>query len=149
MNKIKFLYHGSPRKLIGDRLLPKKAKDLDKNRLENTQKAVYATDRKDVAIAMAIVSSKGANGASLSMNRKQKPYGTIYSGWPKQKEIYLHYLPHRNFKKTKQNSHQFISKKAVKPIKTEKLEIKKYLQLIKKASKDEAKKWFKRYNIPK
>ena len=49
MRKIKVLYHGSPRKLVGEKLNPSGGDD-SKVRPENNLFAVYATDRKDLAI---------------------------------------------------------------------------------------------------
>lgn len=146
--KSQILYHGSPKKLIAGELLPRQAKDVDKTKTENCQKAVYATDRKMIAIAMAILASKGVNGASLNMAGKEEPYGTIYSGWPEQKKIYLYSLPSGNFLETGKESHQYFSRQSVKPIKTELLNIDDYLPLIRKASEKEANAWFKKYNIP-
>ena len=140
-DKLKILYHGSPRKLIGNKLLPKQAKDIDKT-LENNQKGIYATDIKNIAILKALVSSKGVHGASFASSKKGV-YGIIYKGWPNQKQIYLHYVPYENFQQTGENTHQYISKKPVKPIKTEILKIKDYLYLIRKASEQEMKKELK------
>jgi hypothetical protein len=138
------LYHGSPNRLIGDKLIPKKGKDVNKERVENFHNAVYATDVKNAAIVKAIISSKKVNGASLNT---QKGEGVIYRGWPNKKWIYLYSLPVDSFERTKENSHQYISKNPVKPIKIEKLEIAKYLHLIRKASKKEVDGWIKRYNL--
>jgi hypothetical protein len=138
------LYHGSPNKLIGDNLIPKEGKDVNKERTENFHKAVYATDIKNAAIVKAIISSKGVHGASLNISGG---FGIIYRGWPNKKWIYLYYLPSESFERTKENIHQYISKNSVKPIKTERLEIDKYLHLIRKASKQEAEGWIKQYNL--
>ena len=144
MEKPKILYHGSPKKLIGYKLLPKKAIDLG-NKKENLHKAVYATDFKNSAIAMAIICSKGVNGSSLNFEKKSK--GVVYNGWPKQKIVYLHLLPKKAFKQTSKNSHQYFSEKSVKPIKTIKIKVKNNLNLIIKATKKELFKYCKKYKL--
>jgi len=129
----KILYHGSPHKLRGNKLLPKKAEDLEKNKY-NLLCGVYASSIKNSAISMAIISAKGVWHAKLNTHTKTLT-GIIYRGWPKQKYIYLHTLNSKNFKNIQKSSCQWISEKPVKPIKTEKLKIKDYLHLIKKATK--------------
>ncbi|MCK4553292.1 hypothetical protein KAT80_03750 [Candidatus Pacearchaeota archaeon] len=146
MIKIKVLYHGSSKKLIGDKLFPKQSIDLEKN-LENLIKGVYATDIKDLAIAMAIICSKGTYSSSLDFEeyKKGESKGIIYKGWPKQKHIYLYTLPIQSFKKSQGINHQFVSKKPVKPLKIEKLLIKNNLHLVRKATKKEKNIWTKKY----
>ncbi len=68
--KPKYVYHGSVRKIKGSKLLSRKAKDLGNNP-ENLHKAVYATNIKNIAIAMAIISCKGVNSASLKFKKSR------------------------------------------------------------------------------
>jgi hypothetical protein len=142
MKKPKHLYHGSTKKIKGGCLFPKKPEDLE-NKPENLHCAVYATNRKDIAIAMAIISCKGVDYASLKFNRK--PFGLIYKGWPKQTHVYLYTLPSENFKQCRKLKTQWYSKKPVKPIKTEKINVKNYLDLIRTARKKEKINFFKKY----
>jgi len=128
--KPKILYHGSPHKLIGKKLIPKKADDLEKNKY-NLLKGVYASSIKNSAISMAIISAKGVFRSELKTHSKN-PTGIIHQGWPKQKYIYLHILDSKNFKNLPRGSAQWISLKPVQPIKTEKLKILDYIYLIKK-----------------
>ncbi|MBU3905291.1 MAG: hypothetical protein KJ906_04050 [Nanoarchaeota archaeon] len=138
MRKPKFLYHGSAKELIGNKLIPKKAKDLGK-KSENLHTAVYATKKKQIAIAMAIISCRGVYKSSLSFNKssKSKTYGTIHIGWPKQEYIYLYTLSSKTFKPTDKRGLQWISEKAVKPEKIDKLLVKDYIKLVKKVNKKE------------
>ncbi len=139
----KTLYHGSSKKLIGKALIQKKPTDLEKN-AENLHKGVFATDIKDLAISMAIICSKGIKYSSLGfLHNKTK--GIIYDGWPKQKEFYLYTLPSKTFKRTGKIKHQFVSSVPVKPIKTEKLLIKDYRNLFRKATEKEKQIWEKKY----
>ena len=134
------LYHGSSKKLIGDKLIPKQSIDLEKNP-ENLIKGIYATDIKDLAIAMAIICSKGTHSSRLDFEKYEKDIskGIIYRGWPKQKNIYFYTLPTQSFKKSLGINHQFISKKPIKPLKIEKLLIENNLHLVRKATKKEKK----------
>lgn len=143
MVKNKFLYHGSPKKLIGNKLIPTLADDLERNP-ENMKEGVYATDLKDIAIAMAIISTKGVLGAGLN-NFGNGKYGKIYLGKPKQKYIYLHTLPLDTFSKCKGVDNQYFSKMPVIPIKTERISVKDYMYLIKKATRKEVVDWGRRH----
>ena len=138
----KYLFHGSTREIEGDKLLPRQATDLGE-RPENLHKAVYATDVKDIAIAMAIISCKGVNCSSLDF--KKKPFGIIYEGWPEQKNIYLYYLPRETFKQDGGSGHQYHSTEPVKPSKVEKLKINDYISLVRKATDSEREKFFEKY----
>ena len=51
--KPKYLYHGSAKKLVGSKLVPRQAKDLAKV-VDNSQTGIYATDFINEAIAMGI-----------------------------------------------------------------------------------------------
>lgn len=142
--KIKFLYHGTPRRIKTKFLIPKKPQDLE-NKKENTIKAVYATYIKNSAIAMAIISAKGVISGTLNYRKKS----VVYEGWPKQKYVYLYTLPSESFSRSSKKSSQWISKKPVKPTKIEKLKIKDYLHLIRKATKKEVAGFFKKFKIKK
>ncbi len=147
--KTTYLYHGSANEIIGEKLIPKQAEDLENNP-DNLHNAVYATSNKEIAISMAIISSRGVYNSQL---RKVKPYGIIYSGKPSQKYIYLYHLNKKEFEEQKGNSlGQWISKKPVKPLKVEKLKIKDYRELVRNATKSEKGTWMKKYGeikIPK
>ena len=142
--KPKFLYHGSPNKLIGKNLIPSKGDD-SADRPENNQLGVYATNVKEIAIAMAIVSSRGIIGAGLDDYNLGKAPGIIHIGKPKQKYIYLYTLSPKGFRSTPSIRGQWISKKPIKPIKIEKLNINDYKHLIRYSKKDERKKWKEKY----
>ena len=142
MNKPESLYHGSVREIEGNKLLPKRAQDLGE-RPENLHVAVYATNIKEIAIAMAIISCKGVNSSSLEF--KRKPFGIIYQGWPKQEYIYLYTLPSRTFEQEGGSGTQWYSLKSVKPSKLEKLSVKEHIHLVRKATDKERKNFFKKY----
>ncbi len=142
--KPKYLYHGSIKKIKGEKFIPRKQQDLG-NKPENLHKGVYATNVKGIAIAMAIISCKGVYGAGLKFNKK--PFGKIYDGWPKQKYIYLYTLPSKSFRQSGEDGKQWVSSEAVKPLKVEKLVVEDYLKLVKKATNDETKKWLKKHNL--
>ena len=144
MDKPQHLYHGSPNKLIGDKLNPSKGDDSDE-RPENKLLGVYATDRKDFAIVMSILSCKDVIGGSIEGFTKNKIIAKIYGEFPKQKNVFLYTLSSKTFKPTKSIKHQYISKVPVKPIKIEKIKVSDYKHLIKKATKIETQKWMKKY----
>lgn len=145
MNSKQILYHGSPYPLKGKTLDPSQGEDLEE-RPDNKVFAVFATDIKEIAITMGIISAKGVIGGGLDSFKK--PFGILYGGvLPKQKYIYVHHLSKKDFKKSPKTKHQFVCPFSVKPIKTEKIEIKKYLSLVKIATKEETQKWEEKYNF--
>ena len=141
--KIKYVYHGSARKLTGEKLVPKRARDVD-GKPENILRGVYASDIIDEAIAMGILSCKGVKGASCGVHRQNSKMvdAIIYDGWPLQDYFYLYTLASKNFENRPDGSHQWVSPRPVKPEKIEKLSIRKYLHLIRKATKKEKERWF-------
>lgn len=142
--KSKYLYHGSPNKLKGKVLNPSWGNDSEE-RSENNQFAVYATDRKDLAIVMAMIGCKNVIGGSIDKYSKGKLNAKIYGDYPNQEFIYLYYLPRKNFNQTRIDKHQFVSSVSVKPIKIEKIRVKNYTYLAKIATKEETVKWVKKY----
>jgi len=146
MTRPKILYHGGPWELEGEVLVPKQAKCFE-GKPENSYNAVYATDIKELALAMAIIGCKG-NGVTLSvlsLTTRKPPYGIIYEGWPKQEEIYLYTLESHRFHKAGSSGRQWISFKPVKPSKIERLAVKDHIHLIRKATYQEKEKFAKKY----
>jgi len=149
--KPKFVYHGSAKKIIGEKLIPKKAKDLAQT-VDNSQTGVYASEFKDESIAMGILKNKGVKGSSIDRGRHNgmpTMDAVIYHGFPKQNYFYLYTLPSENFVNRPKGSLQWISTKPVKPEKVEKLSVKDYLHLIRRATKKEIGDWDKNYNNKK
>ena len=142
--KPKYLYHGSPKKIVGNELIPHQAHDLGK-RPENLHKAVYATSERKLAIAMAIISSKGVIYSSLRFSGN--PPGIIYQGWPEQEKIYLYTLPVDTFQPSGHGGKQWVSFQPVQPVKVEELLIKDYLYLVRQATREEFEHWIKKYNF--
>lgn len=139
--KPKRLYHGSMNKLRGHKLVPKKAKDIEK-RAANILKGIYATGIRDAAIAMAIISGKSVRRSSLSF---YPPRGIVHEGWPRRKYFYLYTLPSDTFKEIPKGSTQWVSLEPVKPIKIERLRVSDYIHLIRKATRKEEKEWKGKY----
>lgn len=143
--KPKFLYHGSSKKIKGN-LIPKQAKDLDKKNINNSLKGIYASDFIIEAIAMGVLKSQGVKGGSINrgkFNGIPAIDAVMYGGVPKQKYIYLYTLPLRTFKNIPRGSLQWVSREAVKPKKVERLLVKDYIHLIRKATKKEKENWTK------
>ena len=97
---------------------------------------------------MGICTGRGVNGSSVGIRRKKSKRidATIYGGWPKHTYFYLYILSSKDFINKPRGSHQWVSLKAVKPEKIEKLKVKDYLYLIRKATKIEKEKWRKLVN---
>ena len=131
--KPKFVYHGSGIKIEGN-LIPKKAKDLKKIP-ENMLNGVYASSLKKEAIIMGILKCKGVKSSSTHVKGKRKIEAIIYSGWPKQDYFYLYTFSSKKFKEIPKGSAQWVSFKTVKPIKIEKLPVRKYIHWVKKNEK--------------
>ena len=127
------LYHGSPIKK--EVLIPRKANGISKK--ADRQVGVYASNKKDRAIAMALIHLKGIYGPSRLNFPKGGVIGTVYYGWPKQKYLYLYTIDSKNFKKI--DSWQWITHKELKPIKIEKLKVKDFIYMIRKGTEKERK----------
>ena len=94
--KPKYLYHGSANKLVGEKLIPKKAEDLA-GILDNSHIGVYASDSREESIAMGVLKSRGVKGSSIDMRKingiSEIKNAIIYGGNPRQNYLYL---PQRN-----------------------------------------------------
>ena len=146
--KPKYVYHGSGTKIKGTLIL-KQAFDLGKNS-DNTKKGIYASDHKEEAIVMGILKCKSIKGASVHIQKiKHKLImdAVIYGGSIKQNHFYLYTLSSKNFKNIPKGSPQWISSKSVKPIKVEKLLVKDYIYLVRKATKEEKEEWWQEHSI--
>ena len=148
--KPKYLYHGSGKRLVGDKLIPKKANALGENE-NNSLKGIYASSVKEQAISMALHSCKGVGEGELGMHKINGELkiqdSIIYRGWPKQKYIYLYILPTENFHNKPIGSAQWVSFDPVKPERIEKLSVKDYIYLVRKANNKEKKEFFEKYNL--
>ncbi len=140
-----YLYYGSSNPLEGEYILPKQGKDARK-RPENMHTGVYATDSREVAIAMALIRCKGVKMSSIRFS--QSPPATIYEGWPEQEEIYLYTLSPNKFLQTSLKR-QWLCLSQVKPLKVDKLKVADYLSLIRKADEDEKIEWIKKNSLNK
>ena len=145
MNKPIFVYHGSGKKLIGNKLVPKKANDVDKKKIHNSQKGVYASGLRKEAIIMGILKSNGVRSSSVHVKGKRKIDAIIYTGWPKEDYFYLYTLPSKTFKESPKGSSQWVSSKAINPLKIQRLPVKKYIHWIRKATKKEKQNWIKEF----
>jgi hypothetical protein len=137
------LYHGSSKPLLGEELEPSQAYDHP-DRPENNQLAVYATDRRDLAIVMAMISANGGNG-SIDEYSEGKLNARLYGGYPKQEFLYLHQLATDTFTQTQIDSHQYVSLVAVRVVKTEKIRVSEYHHLARIANPEETKAYVAKY----
>jgi hypothetical protein len=142
--KPKILYHGSSKKIKGKFLIPNKPQDLDMP-IKKIKKGVYATNIKNNAIAMAIISSKGVISGSLNFKKNKK--AIIYEGWPRKEYVYLYNVSPEGFIKKSEKSSEWISKNKIKIINVKKIKIKDYLSLVRKADDKEIRRFFKKHNI--
>lgn len=140
----KYLYHGSPNKLNGETLNPSQGSDSEE-RPENNKLAVYATDRKDLAIVMGILGCKEVIGGSIEKYEEDKLNAKIYGDFPKQESIYIYELDPNTFIQTKIDKHQYYSEQPVKPLKIEKIRISDYKHLLKQGTEKEKEEWIKKY----
>lgn len=143
MKKQKYVYHGSGKEFIGEKLIPKKANDLG-NKPDNILKAIYATNLRKCAIVMGILSCDGIRYSSLGF-RDGKMNAIIYEGEPLYNYFYLYTLPSNSFENKPKGSHQYLSLISVRPEKIEKLMMKDYINLVRQASIKEKKEFFDRY----
>ena len=96
---------------------------------------------------MGIIRCKGVGSATCGTPRAKsnKIIAIIYEGTPKQTYFFLYTLPSKSFVNRPRGSHEWVSSKPIKPEKVERLSVKNYIHLIKKATKKEKKDWLKKY----
>lgn len=143
MKKPRYLWHGSSKEIENDKLLPREARDLGGNP-ENLFRAVYATDKKELAIAMAIIKCEGVKCSSLNFSGNP-PYGIIYEGMPKQEHACLFKLPSKTFQEAGHKGRQWASLEAVEPLGTEEIVVKNHMHLVREATEKEKEEFFKKY----
>lgn len=115
-----FLFHGTGIAIKGKYLLPKTPSD--KSYTENYQNAVYATDRKDIAIGMALTTEKYTTTFG---DYRKKPFKVIFlRGEPKKQYVYVYKIKSKNFIKQANIPHQWVSKVPVKIISKERYLVK-------------------------
>jgi len=141
MKEKDFLYHGSSEKIKGSTLNPSKANDWSEKK-GNNRRGVYATHLKKLAIIMAILKTIPSHTGLTIDNGEER--GIIYGDEkPKKEEAYLYYLLKGQFNNFPKKSWQWISYGKVKPIKMEKIKVKNYLHLIRKATSKEMERYKK------
>ena len=128
------LWHGSPRKIVGEYLLPMQAGDISGSP-ENNHDGIYAIDKREFAIVMAILKCKGTRCGSMLDLSATVPEGIIIEGWPVQKQVYLHRLAADTFRQVSGN--QWVSFSRVKPLETEEIAVKEFMHLIRPAIDEE------------
>jgi hypothetical protein len=143
MKKPRYLWHGSSKEIKGDKLISREARDLGEHP-ENLLRAVYATDKRDLAIAMAIIKSEGVKCSSLNFNGNP-PYGIIYEGIPQQEHAYLFKLPSKTFQETGHKGRQWVSLEAVEPLGIEEIVVKDHMNLVRDATEKEKEEFFRRF----
>ncbi len=129
----KYLYHGSSTRIVGSTLVPTRPFSLGKGTERLT--AVYATDVRDAAIIMGMI-SECRSSLHFCENGAE---GLVYEGWPRREEIYLYILPSRSFRRI--DDWQWCSKEPVGVIRVEKLKTHDHLYLIRKATEEERRKF--------
>ncbi len=132
--KSKYLWHGSPKKIEGDMLLPRKGRDI-RNVPENVQVGVYASDNKDIAIAMALVKCVGMVRGGLYYD-KTPIQGIAYEGWPAQEQIYVYKLSSNTFRQSG-GERQWVSSEPVTYVNIEEIPVKDVIHLLRKPTYEE------------
>lgn len=132
--KPKVLYHGSNKKII---ILKPKQPSFDLK--DNSMKAVFATNNKNLAIGMGLTTQKGSS--SFATHSHTQAMINFVKGYPKMKHIYLHYLNSKDFKHNRGN--EYISTKEVKPFKIERYNVSDLSHIWRKSNKKELKEFLK------
>lgn len=143
MKKPRYLWHGSSKEIKGDKLISREARDLGEHP-ENLLRAVYATDKRDLAIAMAIIKSEGVRCSSLNFNGVP-PYAVIYGGKPEQSHIYLYKLSGETFQEAGHKGRQWTSSEPVKPLEVLKIPLESQMHLVREATEKEKEEFFRRF----
>ena len=134
------LWHGSPRKLIGEFLLPHKAVDITRQP-ENCHDGIYALEKREFAIIIGIITGKGVRLGSALDFSKDVPDGIVMGGWPNQETVYLYRLPAQTFQKVDGN--QWVSHTKVKPCEIVEIKAREFMHLIRTATDEEKARFLK------
>ncbi len=120
-----FLYHGSPVRL--DRLEPRPARGVGPEHDQLT--AVYATDRRDFAVAFAITPTSGAFALEVDLPDDGEPRLRFRGASPDPAGVgYVYTLPSAGFEQV--SEHQWVSYTAVIPVGCETVRIADYLHWV-------------------
>ena len=121
------LYHGSVHEIDGP-IVPKQARDRARSR-PNTRVGVYATEKKNVAIAVAICKCiDGISAVNLLNIDEDKPPGELWFGrLPQNRLIYLYTCRSDTFEMT---GGQWVSSCPVLPVDRQTLRVSEHLHLI-------------------
>lgn len=123
--KPKYLFHGTGILIKGRYLLPYRPSDKG-------QKAVYATERKDIAIGMALTTGKYITSFG---DYRKKPFKVIFiRGKPKKPYVYVYTISSKSFTEQPKKSHQWISKIPVKILSKQKYLVKNLNSYWRKAN---------------
>ncbi len=134
--KPKFLYHGSGTAIRGKYLRPFRAGD--ESRKENALCAVYATERKDIALGMSLVGQPYTHSYG---NFDEKPFVAVFlRGKPTRRYAYVYNVSSSSFDERPKGSHQWVSSEPVKIISKERYLVKDLDQCWRPATKKEKKK---------
>jgi|LauGreDrversion4_2_1035121.scaffolds.fasta_scaffold56680_5 hypothetical protein len=132
--KPKILFHGTPHRIEGSSLEPRQATDFTTT--ANSECAVYATDRRDIAIGMSLRASSRHAGFG---NFHENPFKHVFlRGEPKETPCFLYTVSSETFENA--GLHQWISVVAVPVLSVEELqpeELAEYWRPATQAEKDD------------
>ena len=112
--KPEFLFHGSSIYIKGF-LTPRLA--TDKQKLDNSQNAVYATNNRDAALAMSLF-DKGKNMCGTMSYNQKKTKITLSKEPDKNTPRFLYKVSSQTFSERPKNSGQWLSYKKVQIVET-------------------------------
>jgi hypothetical protein len=124
--KPKCLYHGSPKKIPTNTLSPHQSLGVGQHTERLT--AVYATDRRDVAIVMGLISGT----LSRMYLDRNSARGILYERWPRRRHLYLYTVVSRGFHRV--DRWQWCAKDPVEVLKVETLRAKDYRGMLRRAT---------------
>jgi hypothetical protein len=87
----------------------------DRSRKHNSQHAVYATDRKDIAIGMALTGTRSRSFGDY----EEKPFRVVFVEGKPARKAYVYVVSSASFKETPRGSHQWASTRPVRIIRKE------------------------------
>ncbi|GEM_PF-2959394 len=134
--KPKYVYHGSPNGNIKI-FEPRNPNDVGRSK-HNLHKGVYATKLKKWAMILGILAGKGIKCSRINIESKRIE-GIIFGGKSTQKYFYVYTFDSDKFRNIPVNSHQYICREEIKPLKVEKFLVKDYLKWIRYANDREIK----------
>jgi len=133
----RYLWHGSAKRIRSRFLLAYRPGDRSSE--DNSLLGVYATDRKDIALGMALAGSPHTRSFG---DYERRPFQIVFvRGSPRLRYVYVYNVASRGFVERPPGSHQWVAANAVRILSREKHSVASLSRYWRRGTRVE-RKWF-------